>query len=119
MANRSSKAFTFTIIAFILGTIFISGACYSLTIKDSMKFYNKGKREYKRGDYNDAIEYFKKAINECPESAMTEVSMYFLGKSYQMAGNNAMAVTTLNQLIEEYKIGKWVTWAKKDLKAME
>ena len=115
MARRNDMI-KLMVAVFILGTFFISSACFALTIKDSMKFYDRGKREYKRGDYNDAIDYFEKAINECPESAMTEVSMYFLGKSYQMAGNNNMAATTFNQLIEKYKSGKWVKWAKQELK---
>jgi TolA-binding protein len=115
MVRRQMNILMVVMMVFI-GILFIGDACFSLTIKDSMKFYNRGKREYKRGDYNDAIDYFKKAINECPENAMTEVSMYFLGKSYQMAGNNNMAVTTFNQLIDKYKSGKWVKWTKQELK---
>ena len=115
MVKRQKNILT-VVMVFFIGILLISDACFSLTIKDSMKFYDRGRREYKRGDYNDAIDYFKKAINECPESAMTEVSMYYLGKSYQMAGNTSMAVSTFNQLIEKYKSGKWVTWAKQEIK---
>jgi TolA-binding protein len=115
MVQKQKKILTAVMVIFV-GVLFFSDICFSLTVKDSMKLYDRGQREYKRGDYNDAIDYFKKAINECPESAMTEVSMYFLGKSYQMAGNKNMADTTFTRLIDKYKSGKWVKWAKKEIK---
>lgn len=115
MAKRKKNTLIM-ITVIVVSILFVSSTCFSLTIKDSIKLYDRGKREYKRGDYNDAIDYFNKAINDCPESSMTEASMYFLGKSYQQAGNAKMATDTFKQLVDKYKSSKWANWAKQELK---
>ncbi|MDD4956820.1 MAG: tetratricopeptide repeat protein [Candidatus Omnitrophica bacterium] len=103
----------------VVAVFFAQGTCLALTIKDSMKLYDEGKREYKREKYDEAIESFKKAVEECPESAMTEVAMYYLGKSYEKAGQKTEAKTVLKGLIEKYGSGKWAVWANNDIKAMD
>ncbi|MBD3426833.1 MAG: tetratricopeptide repeat protein [Candidatus Omnitrophica bacterium] len=100
---------------FFLSLLLLSGTVFSLTVDDSIELYERGQREYQRGDYDEAIEYFDRIINEAPENALTQVSMYFLGKSYQNLGKTQKAETTFNRLIDKYRTGEWVTWAKKEL----
>ena len=115
----SNKKHVIAAVAVLFTGMFLTvNTCFSMTIGDSVKFYDRGKREYRRGDYDDAIEYFKKSINQCPESAITPVAMYFLGKSYQEDGNKKMASSTYDQLIGKYKTGKWVDWAKQQRKTL-
>ena len=118
MASIRKVSLFWIITILLIASVAVSYSCAN-TVRDSMKLYDKGKREYRRGDYVDAIGYLKKAAYECPESDMTQVSMYFLGKSYQMAGKNDQAIETYNELVDKYQSGQWVAWAKNDLKSIK
>jgi len=92
-------------------------ACYAGDIKDAVKLHDKGKREFRREDYKEAADYFKQAINDCPDNALTPVSMYYLADSYEKMGKDSKARATYKELVAKYKSGYWVQQAEKQLQA--
>lgn len=111
-----SKFRTLTIFSVVLMiSLSLSAVSFSMDIEDSIKTFNKGEREYRRGDYDDAIGLFNKVINKYPETALTEVAMYYLAKSYDMEGEKSMAKETYESLISKYPSGNWAVWAKDEL----
>lgn len=97
----------------------VSSQCFAISIRESTKAYDKGKRKYEREKYSEAIDYFQQAIKDCPENALIPVSMYFLGKTYEKMGNHDMAVSSYQKLIDRYNSGYWVKSARKNIKAIK
>lgn len=93
-----------------------SCAAYAGDIGDAVKLHDKGKRMFNREKYGEAAAYFKQAINDCPDSAMTQVSMYYLADSYEKMGKKDKAAQTYNELVTRYKSGYWVDLAQDQLK---
>ncbi len=46
------------------------------------QLYDSGINNYRRGKYYPAIEYFKKYLNQFPDSYKSENSLYWIGESY-------------------------------------
>lgn len=60
-------------------------------------FYQNGMAEYNKGDFGDAVESFKKAVNENPKDYQ---SYYALGRSYEKLAKPAEAITSYEAVIK-------------------
>jgi len=120
MRGRSSMTrniIKVVVLIFFIGMV--TEQCFAVSIKESVRLYERGKRQYDRENYTKAIDYFRKAITDCPENAMIEVTMYYLGSSYEKSGKYDMAVSIYQEFIEKYGSGYWVKLARKNIESIE
>jgi len=81
--------------------------------------YSMAKKAYEDQDYATSVKSFNQYMADHPNSLMTEMVLYYLAKSYKGLGDNQKSIETYQKLIDQYKTGSWVDWAKQDLAKMQ
>ncbi|MBI4405444.1 MAG: tetratricopeptide repeat protein, partial [Deltaproteobacteria bacterium] len=74
---------------------------------------NLGDAYAKEKNYTQAVEYFQKAITNCP---LYQESQYKLGMAYMKMGQKNVARGYLEKLIEKHKDGPYVERSQEVLK---
>ncbi len=70
---------------------------------------------YATGDYNDAIRYYKRVVDEYGDQNKAPDAMYMLALAYEKTSDLAMARTTLQQVIARYPYSAPASSAKSEL----
>jgi TolA-binding protein len=82
--------------------------------------YYLGEIEYKKGNYNKALAYYKKSVEIYPKkTSFTERLLYHTAISFEKTGNKAAAKMTLQKLINDYPNSKYAKLAKKELEKLK
>lgn len=92
-----------------------TGGGVGLTKPTSVKEYEEAVRAYDAGRFSEAIEQFKAFPSAHPTSALLEPALYYLGKSYEGAGDTVNAKATYQRLLTQYKSGTWADLTKRAL----
>ncbi len=82
--------------------------------------YYLGEIEYKKGNYDKALAYYKKSVELYPKkTSFTERLLYHTAISFEKVGNNDAAKLTLKKLINDYPNSKYAKLAKKELEKLK
>ncbi len=74
-----------------------------------------GETYYAGGEYNDAIRYFKRVVDEYGDQNKAPDAMYMLALSYEKTSDLALARTTLQQVMARYPYSAPAASAKSEL----
>lgn len=86
------------IILIVLIVLMLSGTCYAMAEKiPSENYFNKGLSSYYKGEYNDAIDYFGKAIEKNPKNAKI---FYYLGDAQFKLKQFGNAIKSFSRVIQ-------------------
>ena len=91
----------------------ISGSRAKTTHADNA--YGLAKKFYHRGQYDKAIEYFEKYIDENADNTMYEIALYYLSKSYKNTQDYSNALLNYQKLIDNKGDAFWIDLAKADM----
>jgi TolA-binding protein len=82
--------------------------------------YYLGEIEYKKGNYNKALAYYKKSVELYPKkTSFTERLLYHTAISFEKLGNKEAAKMTLQKIINDYPNSKYANLAKKELEKLK
>lgn len=98
---------------FLLIVLSVTGCATGIPLNPS---YSNADSAYKHKNYTEAAKYYEQFLQENPQSTLVEVSLFYLGQSYQETGEKEKAKEAYGKLIDKYKSGFWVDTAKKELK---
>ncbi|HPP87251.1 MAG TPA: tetratricopeptide repeat protein, partial [bacterium] len=91
---------------------------FSANLLFSQNFFDDGKKMFDAGKYNEALENFKKEI-ENPTSRKKIISYYYIGRTYEQLNNTQAALETYNKIIKEYPNNFLSESALKRIKTLE
>jgi TolA-binding protein len=82
--------------------------------------YYLGEIEFKKGNFNKALAYYKKSVEIYPKkTSFTERLLYHTAISFEKTGNKTAAKMTLQKLINDYPNSKYAKLAKKELEKLK
>jgi TolA-binding protein len=82
--------------------------------------YYLGEIEYKKGNFNKALAYYKKSVELYPKkTSFTERLLYHTAISFEKIRNKDAAKMTLQKLINDYPNSKYANLAKKELEKLK
>jgi TolA-binding protein len=73
--------------------------------------YEKGRFHYLKGNYEDAIQTFRKLIQEHPSSSWNGPALYWMGEAAFHLGKNEEAFSYFEKVVEEYPNTEFYTYA--------
>ena len=81
--------------------------------------YKAARNSYEDGAYDQAVQQFQAFLDAYAESRLAQPALYYLGKSYEGAGDVENAKATLQQVGQKYPGTTWADLAQRALDQMK
>lgn len=101
--------------AFLLfGALSLAGAQ-----TDEATLFTEGYQAYLKGDTEKAVEVLNDVLKQYPNGRVNDLSLYWLGKSYQKAGRTPEALAAFRELKTKFPQSSMVGHASRQIAALE
>ncbi|MDO8546836.1 MAG: tetratricopeptide repeat protein [Nitrospirales bacterium] len=117
--GSSNRAVLPVVAAFACAFLLFGALSLADAQTDEATLFTEGYQAYLKGDTDKAVETLNDVLKQYPNGRVNDLSLYWLGKSYQKAGRTPEALAAFRELKTKFPQSSMVGHASRQIAALE